>query len=192
MITNTNQLKDTLHNQRYGHEIVRKSLMTERNLKLQELDWITSNPDWTVFTITVTFKTLVPLEAGQGMKLATKYEYDKKVLTKIRKRLCRLTNYWDKVLPITDFYVYEYDQTSFFKKVSNRQSPHHIHGILPVPDRVLHKFYNFETGELDNRLMKDLKSLDKVSTFLIEPLRLDHKEAWFNYILKDKRVSELN
>jgi hypothetical protein len=166
--------------------------MTERNLKLQELDWITSNPDWTVFTITVTFKTLVPLEAGQGMKLATKYEYDKKVLTKIRKRLCRLTNYWDKVLPITDFYVYEYDQTSFFKKVSNRQSPHHIHGILPVPDRVLHKFYNFETGELDNRLMKDLKSLDKVSTFLIEPLRLDHKEAWFNYILKDKRVSELN
>lgn len=192
MITNTNQLKDTLHNHRYGKEIVRKSLATDRSLKLQELDWITSNPDWTTFTITVTFKNLVPLETGQGMKLATKYEYDKKVLTKIRKRLCRLTNYWDKVLPITDFYVYEYDQTSFFKKVSNRQSPHHIHGILPIPNRVLHKFYNFETGELDNRLMKDLKSLTNVSTFLIEPLRLDHKEAWFNYILKDKRINELN
>jgi hypothetical protein len=192
MITNTNQLKDTLHNQRYGQEIVRKSLSTERSLKLQELEWITSNPDWTTFTITVTFKNLVPLETGQGMKLATKYEYDKKVLTKIRKRLCRLTNYWDKVLPITDFYVYEYDQTSFFKKVSNRQSPHHIHGILPIPNRVLHKFYNFETGELDQRLMKDLKSLTKVSTFLIEPLRMDHRETWFNYILKDKPMSELN
>ncbi len=192
MITNTNQLKDTLHNQRYGQEIVRKSLSTERSLKLQELEWITSNPDWTTFTITVTFKNLVPLESVQGMKLATKYEYNKKVLTKIRKRLCRLTNYWDTVLPITEFYVYEFDQTSFFKKVPNRQSPHHIHGILPIPNRVLHKFYNFETGELDQRLMKDLKSLSKVSTFLIEPLRLDEKESWFNYILKDKRISELN
>lgn len=192
MITRTEQLKDTLFNQRYGQEILKKSLTTERNLKRQELDWITSNPDWTVFTITVTFKNLVPLETGQGMKLATKYEYNKKVLTKIKKRLCRLSNYWDKVLPVTDFYVYEYDQTSFFKKVSNNQSPHHIHGILPIPNRVLHKFYNLETGELDKRLMKDLKSLSKVSTFLIEPLRLDESESWFNYMLKDKTPSDFN
>lgn len=192
MITRTEQLKDTLFNQRYGQEILKKSLTTERNLKRQELDWITSNPDWTVFTITVTFKNLVPLETGQGMKLATKYEYNKKVLTKIKKRLCRLSNYWDKVLPVTDFYVYEYDQTSFFKKVSNNQSPHHIHGILPIPNRVLHKFYNLETGELDKRLMKDLKSLSKVSTFLIEPLRLDECESWFNYMLKDKTPSDFN
>ena len=192
MITRTEQLKDTLFNQRYGQEILKKSLMTERNLKRQELDWITSNPDWTVFTITVTFKNLVPLETGQGMKLATKYEYNKKVLTKIKKRLCRLSNYWKEVLPVTDFYVYEYDQTSFFKKVSNNQSPHHIHGILPIPNRVLHKFYNLETGELDKRLMKDLKSLSKVSTFLIEPLRLDEKESWFNYMLKDKTPSDFN
>jgi hypothetical protein len=192
MITRTEQLKDTLFNQRYGQEILKKSLTTERNLKRQELDWITSNPDWTVFTITVTFKNLVPLETGRGMKLATKYEYNKKVLTKIKKRLCRLSNYWDKVLPVTDFYVYEYDQTSFFKKVSNNQSPHHIHGILPIPNRVLHKFYNLETGELDKRLMKDLKSLSKVSTFLIEPLILDESESWFNYMLKDKTPSDFN
>ena len=192
MITRAEQLKDTLFNQRYGQEIVKKSLTTERNLKIQELDWITSNPDWTTFTITVTFKNLVPLETGQGMKLATKYEYDKKVLTKIKKRLCRLSNYWKEVLPITDFYIYEYDQTSFFKKISNNQSPHHIHGILPIPNRVLHKFYNFETGELDKRLMKDLRSLSKVSTFLIEPLRLNEKESWFNYMLKDKTPSDFN
>lgn len=171
---------------------MKKSLTTERNLKRQELEWITSNPDWTSFTITVTFKNLVPLETGQGMKLATKYEYNKKVLTKIKKRLCRLSNYWKEVLPITDFYVYEYDQSSFFKKVSNNQSPHHIHGILPVPNRVLHKFYNLETGELDKRLMKDLRSLSKVSTFLIEPLRLDEKESWFNYMLKDKTPNDFN
>ena len=192
MIIRTEQLKDTLFNQRYGQEILKKSLTTERNLKRQELDWITSNPDWTVFTITVTFRNLVPLETGQGMKLATKYEYNKKVLTKIKKRLCRLSNYWDKVLPITDFYIYEYDQTSFFKKVSNSQSPHHIHGILPIPNRVLHKFYNLETGEMDKRLMKDLRSLSRVSTFLIEPLRLDEKESWFNYMLKDKTPSDFN
>ncbi len=192
MITRTEQLEDSLFNQRYGQEIVKKSLTTKRNLKKQELEWITSNPDWTTFTITVTFKNLVPLETGQGMKLATRYEYNKKVLTKIKKRLCRLSNYWDKVLPVTDFYVYEYDETSFFKKVSNNQSPHHIHGILPIPNRVLHKFYNIETGELDKRLMKDLRSLSKVSTFLIEPLRLDEKDSWFNYMLKDKTLSEFN
>jgi hypothetical protein len=192
MITRTDQLEDSLFNQRYGQEIVKKSLTTKRNLKKQELEWITSNPDWTTFTITVTFKNLVPLETGQGMKLATRYEYNKKVLTKIKKRLCRLSNYWDKVLPVTDFYVYEYDETSFFKKVSNNQSPHHIHGILPIPNRVLHKFYNLETGELDKRLMKDLKSLSKVSTFLIEPLRLDEKDSWFNYMLKDKTLREFN
>jgi len=192
MITRTEQLEDSLFNQRYGQEIVTKSLTTKRNLKKQELEWITTNPDWTTFTITVTFKNLVPLETGQGMKLATRYEYNKKVLTKIKKRLCRLSNYWDKVLPVTDFYVYEYDETSFFKKVSNNQSPHHIHGILPIPNRVLHKFYNIETGELDKRLMKDLKSLSKVSTFLIEPLRLDEKVSWFNYMLKDKTLSEFN
>jgi hypothetical protein len=192
MITRTEQLEDSLFNQRYGQEIVKKSLTTKRNLKKQELEWITSNPDWTTFTITVTFKNLVPLETGQGMKLATRYEYNKKVLTKIKKRLCRLSNYWDKVLPVTDFYVYEYDEISFFKKVSNNQSPHHIHGILPIPNRVLHKFYNLETGELDKRLMKDLKSLSKVSTFLIEPLRLVEKDSWFNYMLKDKTLSEFN
>lgn len=192
MITRTEQLEDSLFNQRYGQEIVKKSLTTKRNLKKQELEWITSNPDWSTFTITVTFKNLVPLETGQGMKLATRYEYNKKVLTKIKKRLCRLSNYWDKVLPVTDFYVYEYDETSFFKKVSNNQSPHHIHGILPIPNRVLHKFYNLETGELDKRLMKDLKSLSKVSTFLIEPLRLDEKDSWFNYMLKDKTLNEFN
>ncbi len=192
MITRTEQLEDSLFNQRYGQEIVKKSLTTKRNLKKHELEWITSNPDWTTFTITVTFKNLVPLETGQGMKLATRYEYNKKVLTKIKKRLCRLSNYWDKVLPVTDFYVYEYDETSFFKKVSNNQSPHHIHGILPIPNRVLHKFYNIETGELDKRLMKDLRSLSKVSTFLIEPLRLDEKDSWFNYMLKDKTLSEFN
>jgi hypothetical protein len=40
--------------------------------------------------------------------------------------------------------------------------------------------------------VKDLKSLSKVSTFLIEPLRLDEKVSWFNYMLKGKTMSDLN
>lgn len=55
MITNTKQLKDTLHNQRYGHEIIKKSLATDRKLKLLEFYWITSHADCTTFAITVTF-----------------------------------------------------------------------------------------------------------------------------------------
>jgi hypothetical protein len=191
MTTQTEHLKDSSINERYEERIERKPLQTEKSLMRQELDWITANSEWTTFTITVTFKNLVSLETREGMKLATEYEYNKKVLTKIKRRLCRLSNYWDKVLPVTDFFVYEYAQSSFFKKVPSCRTPHHIHGILPIPNRVLHRFYNFETGALDERLMKDLASLPKVSTFLIEPLELDDKGSWFNYMLKGKRISDL-
>ena len=36
------------------------------------------------------------------------------------------------------------------------------------------------------RLEKDLRSLKKVSTFLIEPLRPETAHSWFHYMLKDK------
>ena len=183
-------MNNTVFNQRYGVEIRRKALVTPIGLKKQEYEWIVNNPDWITLAITVTFKNLVPIYMGSGMKLATEYEYNKKVLTKIKKRLCRLRSHWNDVLPIPDFYLYEYDQTSFFKGVSNPQTPHHIHGILPIPVGLIGRIIDMETAELDDRLYKDLKSLKKVSTFLIEPLRLENADAWLTYMLKDKNSAD--
>lgn len=178
-------LKSTEFNQPYEKEILQNSLKSHTNLRKQEFDWITQNPDWVTFTVTVTFKNLVPFHMKDGMKQATEYEYQKYVLTKIKKRLTRLQKNWDKVL-IAEFSVYEFDQTSFFHKTNTPKTPHHIHGIITIPREKMNRLIDANTGNLHPRLERDLRSLKKVSTFLIEPLRLETAHSWFHYMLKDK------
>ena len=185
-------LKDTEFNSRYGIEIVTKANSSPRNYYRHLLDWMVTNDEWINFTVTVTFKNLEPIEASEGYKKAAKYEYEKRVLTKIKKRLCRLSSKWNSVIPIEYFFQYEYDQGSFFKPVSTRSNPHHIHGIFPVPMSFAHRIYDFENSCLDSRLTKDLQSLQRVSTFLIEPLRSSESDAWLNYILKNKSMKDFN
>ena len=172
-------------NQRYELEILQKSSRKQTNLRKQEFDWLIQNPDWITLTVTVTFKNLVPFQLNNGMRLATEYEYEKYVLTKIKKRLTRLQKYWNKVL-IAEFSVYEFDQTSFFRKSDTPKTPHHVHGIITIPREKMNRIIDPETGKLHTRLEKDLRSLKKVSTFLIEPLRLEATHSWFHYMLKDK------
>jgi hypothetical protein len=178
-------LKDTEFKQCYRKEILDKFSSKKTILKKQEFDWLIQNPDWVTLTVTVTFKKLVPFHMRNGMRLATEYEYKKYVLTKIKKRLTRLQKYWDKVL-IAEFSVYEFDQTSFFRKTNTPKTPHHIHGIITIPREKMNRLIDANTGNLHPRLEKDLRSLKKVSTFLIEPLRLETAHSWFRYMLKDK------
>jgi hypothetical protein len=93
-------LKDTEFNRRYGFEIVSKSNSSPSNYYRNLLNWMVSNDDWITFTVTVTFKNLEPIEASEGYKKAAIYEYEKRVLTKIKKRLCRLSSKWNSVIPI--------------------------------------------------------------------------------------------
>jgi hypothetical protein len=192
MVMKIEDLKDTEFNSRYGIEIVNKANSSPRYYYRHLLDWMVTNDEWINFTVTVTFKNLEPIEASEGYKKAAKYEYEKRVLTKIKKRLCRLSSKWNSVIPIEYFFQYEYDQGSFFKPVSTRSNPHHIHGIFPVPKSFAHRIYDFENSCLDSRLTKDLQSLQRVSTFLIEPLRSSESDAWLNYILKEKSVNDFN
>jgi len=185
-------LKDTEFNRRYGLEIVSKTNSSCGNYYRNLLNWIVSNDDWITFTVTVTFKNLELIEASDGYKKAAIYEYEKRVLTKIKKRLCRLSSKWNSVIPIEYFIQYEYDQGSFFKPLSSRNNPHHIHGVFPVPKSLAHRIYDFENTHLDKRLNKDLQSLHRVSTFLIEPLRSGESDAWLNYILKGKSTRDIN
>ena len=191
MITKIEDLPDSEHNRRYGSEIVRKSLSSPKNQHELELNWIINKQDWTPFTITITFKNLVACEASDGLRKATEYEYQKRVLNKIKRRLCRSTSKWNQVLPIDYFFQYEFEQGSHFKPVPRSNSPHHIHGLFPVQKEVAERIFNFQSNELDARLVKDLKSMKRVSTFLIEPLRTEESFAWLAYMLKGKSRSEL-
>lgn len=185
-------LKDTEFNRRYGNEIVKKTNSNPRNNYRNLFKWIVTNDEWITFTVTVTFKNLRPIEASEGFKKAARYEYEKRVLTKIKKRLCRLSSKWNSVIPIEYLFQYELDQGSLLKSVSSRSKPHHIHGIFPVPKSLAHRIYDFQSKCLDPRLSKDIKSLQRVSTFLIEPLRSGESDAWLNYTLKGKSVQDFN
>ncbi len=193
MIIMTEDLNDTEHNRRYGGEIVNKFRTSPRHQWQQELNWILGKDEWITFAATVAFKGLVPYEANDGMKKATEYEYSKRVLNKVRRRLCRSDSKWDEVLPIDYFRQYEYEQGSFFKPVPRSNSPHHIHALFPVSKTLASRIFQFETCLLDERLNKDIGSISTVSSFLIEPLRKDEAGAWINYMLKGKsRIDMFN
>ena len=190
MITKLEDLDDTEHNRRYGKEILRKSLSSPGNQWLLTLNWMISDPSLIPFAATVTFKGLVPIELKDGMKKAASYEYRKWVLNKVRRRLCRSSSKWNKVLPIDYYFAYEYEQGSFFKPTPRSNSPHHVHGIFSVGKAEATRIFNFETLELDPRLKKDIESIATVSSFLIEPLRLEEGEKWARYLLKKKSKLE--
>ena len=185
-LTDIEVLPDTFFNQRYGSEIIEKLKNTEKSKLALMVDWIISNDEWITFTTTVTFKNLIGYETSSSMKKATKYEYQKRVLNKVRKRLSRSRDLWKTVLPIDYLSIYEYEQGSFFKPIPKANSPHHIHGLISVKRDYSSRIFDFGLLELDKRLYKDLKSIPTVSTFKIEPIRLDEAKSWVNYMTKGK------
>jgi hypothetical protein len=185
-LTDIEVLPDTFFNQRYGSEIIEKLKNTEKSKLALMVDWIISNDEWITFTTTVTFKNLIGYETSSSMKKATKYEYQKRVLNKVRKRLSRSRDLWKTVLPIDYLSIYEYEQGSFFKPIPKANSPHHIHGLISVKRDYASRIFDFGLLELDKRLYKDLKSIPTVSTFKIEPIRLDEAKSWVNYMTKGK------
>ena len=185
-LTDIEVLPDTFFNQRYGSEIIEKLKNTEKSKLIRMVDWIISNDEWITFTTTVTFKNLIGYETSSSMKKATKYEYQKRVLNKVRKRLSRSRDLWKTVLPIDYLSIYEYEQGSFFKPIPKANSPHHIHGLISVKRDYASRIFDFGLLELDKRLYKDLKSIPTVSTFKIEPIRLDEAKSWVNYMTKGK------
>jgi hypothetical protein len=192
MRTNNYRYENILSNPDLKKYISNDSYFMSGYLDKTKYDWIVNNPEWTTFTITVTFKSLVAIESGLGMKLASEYEYEKHVLNKIKRRLCRVNKYWNEVLPISDVFRYEKNETSIFKGVATKQTPHHIHGIIPVLNDRVDRIWDSEVDSLDQRLLRDLKSLSKVSTFKIEKLINEKSDDWYYYMNKDKLPKNFN
>jgi hypothetical protein len=174
------------YERRYGSEISNKARTTPTRQYDRIIDFVVSNNEWTKFTITSTFTNLKIVNVTDGMRGATIDEYRHKVLWKLKKNLSNSKNQCFKAIPYEELYEYEYDVGSFFKPVPKSNSPHHIHGIIPIPNALVHKIYDFEANSLTKRLIKDLSSIDTVSSFLIEPLRLDEAWKWVNYLKKGK------
>lgn len=185
-------LPTTNYNDRYGSEIIRKTLNSSYKLKKQELYWmVNEQTDWSIFTITITFNNAIKSIYNYKINEVAMYEFNYHVLPKIRRKLCRKRKYWDKVLPTPDFVVYERDQGSYFKPVPTSSAPHHIHGLFAVQSSLEAKIFDRTAHTLDPRLTKDLSSVKSVSSFLIEPLRTDEAESWYHYLLKGKTQAEL-
>lgn len=191
MLIKIEDLADTEYNRRYGNEIVRKSFNSQRNQLWHQLQWITSNPEWTTFVATVVFKNLISIESANGMEKAARYHYEHRALRKVKKRLCRASSRWNYVMPYDDLFVYEYEQGSFFKSIPKSDSPHHIHGIFPVVSEAAGRIYDFNANQLNDRLTKDISSIDTVSTFKIEPLRMEDAKSWMGYMLKEKSLEDI-
>ena len=192
MLITLEDLEDNEHNRRYGREIVRKSFNSQYNQLWHKLNWIATNDEWTPFVTTVVFKNLVAVEARNGMRKAARYHYEHRALRKIKKRLCRSSSNWKYLMPYDELFVYEYEQGSFFKPVPKDNAPHHIHGLFPVRKEVASRIYDFQTCQLDERLTKDIASIDTVSSFKIEPLNLETSVAWLAYMLKEKTAQDLD
>lgn len=185
-------LENTNYNDRYGNEIITKTINSPYNLIKQELYWMVhEQTDWSIFTITVTFNNTIKPISNYKINEVAMYEFNYHVLPKIRRKLCRKRKYWNKVLPTPDFVVYEREQGSYFKPVPTSSAPHHIHGLFAVQRGLEAKIFDRTAHTLDIRLKKDLGSVKSVSSFLIEPLRTDEAESWYHYMLKGKTHAEL-
>jgi len=186
---NLQDLEPNEFNRRYGSEIVEKFNSSNRRSIQRELDWIVTNPKFETFASTVTFKDLKPFEAQWGMKRAALYEYNKRVLNKVRKRLSRSKWNSASVLPVDYITQYEYLETSIFKPYPKKYF-HHVHGIFAVRKDLSERIFNFQFYRLDDRLFKDIKSIPTVCSFKIEPLMLEESDKWLRYIYKGKDLNQ--
>lgn len=155
-------------------------------------------PDYMVFTITVCFRGLRPVMLYNGFEDAAQYFYRKIALTKIRKRLCRAKKHWNTVLPDILPAVYEYEHVNHSKLGKKRNFIHHVHGSIMVPCSLASRIYRFDSCEIDNRLTRDILSSGKssastsVSSFYIEPLKMDSYNDWHGYLLKQKHPGQID
>lgn len=142
---------------------------------------------WDLFTITLTFKSS---SGSNYIKEQCLSIYDNSFLNKIKKQLYRNYNLNQSTIPYEYFRIHEYDEKSLLK-CDNKNTPNHIHGILPIKKEYTNKFWSIETNTLSRRLQKDIKSIKKVASFLIEPIRIEELDMWISYCAKFKKIDQL-
>lgn len=157
---------------------------TKNELLLAWSNWFESKSnEWSLFAITVVFK------AGGRLPKPERWEseYKNRVLLKIRRALERNENNFGTAIPFDSFCYYEFDETSMFRNGSLRK-PHHIHALIPIRKSAVHRFWSLDEYNLNNRIKKDIYSIDSVGSVLVEPIKVIGSLDWIGYCLKGKSI----
>lgn len=164
--------------------------LSESFLKVQYNDaleqWYQSKVDsneWKLFTCTVVFKPIDNYNPQSRFEDA----YKSRFLQKIRKRLESNPSNQSKSIPFEDFYYFERDHKTILKSIS-KKSPFHIHSVIPIRSEQVYRFWSSDENRLNERLMKDLLSIDLVQDVLIEPVRMQSLFNWMQYTTKMKQI----
>ena len=149
-------------------------------------DWFKSKVEtneWKLFACTVVFK---PIDVHNSQ---SRYEdeYKNRFLRKIRRGLERSKLYQSKTIPYEDYYYFERYEKSRHR-TSGKRCPFHIHSVIPIYTSQVHKFWSFDNNRLNERLYKDLHSIDIVQDALIEPIKDANAFPWVMYITKFKII----
>jgi hypothetical protein len=147
-------------------------------------EWLQEKVDtdqWKLFTCTVVFKPI------DRMNSQTRFEdeYKNRVLRKIRRRLERNPSSQSTAIPYENWFQFERYEKSRYRATGKR-CPFHIHSLIPIRSYQVHRFWNEDENMLNNRLHKDLHSIDIVQDVLIEPVREVGPFAWLMYSSKQK------
>lgn len=149
-------------------------------------DWIKKNFDeklWTPFSCTVVFRPIDNINTRDRFE----QEYKNRVLRKIRRRLERNAKYQRTAIPYEELYYFErYEKSKF--RATGKRCPFHIHSLLPIRTSQVHRFWSFENNSLNDRVAKDIHSIDIVQDVLIEPIRDANTLPWLLYISKAKEL----
>ena len=136
---------------------------------------------WKLFTCTVVFKPIDMFNSKERWM----WEYKERFLRKIQRRLESHAANQQKSIPFDFLYYFERFQSPLFKK-TNRRKPFHVHSLIPIKSEQVYRFWSYDNNALNERLFKDLTSINTVQDFLIEPV-IDKKTInWLRYITKEK------
>lgn len=144
-------------------------------------EWLASNDDWQLFTLTVVYK------ASGSKANPEKWEsfYRTKVLQKIRRALEPNSKNQKTAIPFEDFFYYEFDQASIFKTTKSRK-PHHIHGVIPIRKSQLTRVWSTDENTIHANVYRDILSINEVQSIDIQPLIKGHEIDWIKYCAKGK------
>ena len=157
---------------------------TRSDLLTSWSDWFESkSSEWDLFSLTVVFK------AGGKVPRPDRWEseYKNRVLLKVRRALERNEKNYEFAVPYDEFFCYEFDEASIFR-VSGLRKPHHVHALIPIRKASTYRFWSIDIGALQNRIHKDLYSIDSVGSILVEPIRDGKTRDWVSYCLKGKQI----
>ena len=139
--------------------------------------------EWDLFTATVVFKSggLTPRPARWES------EYKTRVIQKIRRAIEPNPKNQDRAIPYEEFFFYEKDDSSFFR-ISRSHKPHHIHALIPIRKAQVYRFWSTDNSSLQERIRKDIYSIETVQSFLAEPVKTNHTVDWVKYLYKGKQI----